>query len=155
LKKATIVTVFLILASGSFALEFRNTSWLMSREQVIASETGPAVSELKLPGLQQITFRAIVSGFPATIIYLLKNDQLRSASYTFKRDSDRRAFDSVKQDLTSRNGKPTFERENLVGWRTIKTEIALAHLADGTSYAGYWEKGYFAEINHLGESPAP
>jgi hypothetical protein len=91
----------------------------------------------------------MVNGFPATITYLLENDKLLSASYTFKRDPDRKAFDFMKLDLTSRNGKPAFEKENLVGWRLERTEIALAHLPDGSSYAAYWEKAYFARINNL------
>ncbi len=121
----------------------------MTREEVIASETGPVVSELSLPGQRQILFRALVNGFPATITYLLENNQLLSASCNFKRDFDHKAFDAMKLDLTGRNGKPAFEKENLVGWRLVKTEIALAHLPDGTSYAAYWEKSYFARINNL------
>jgi hypothetical protein len=149
LKRALVVFAFLFLAYGSFALEFRKTSWLMTREEVIASEAGRVVSDLSLPGLQQIVFQTMVNGFPATITYLLENDKLLSASYTFKRDPDRKAFDFMKLDLTSRNGKPAFEKENLVGWRLERTEIALAHLPDGSSYAAYWEKAYFARINNL------
>jgi hypothetical protein len=93
-----------------------------------------------------------VNGFPATITYLLENDKLLSASCTFKRDMDRKAFDRMKQDLIKQYGKPAFEKDNLVGWRPERTEIALAHLPDGTSYAAYWEKTYFARINNLGGS---
>ncbi len=124
----------------------------MTQEEVIASETGSVVSELSLPGQQQIVFRTVVNGFPATITYILENDRLLSASYTFKRDLDRKAFSSMKQDLASRNGKPAFEEENLVGWRLAKTEIALAYLPDGSSYVAYWEKAYFARINNLVET---
>ena len=152
MKKAFIAVVFLILSYSSFALEFRKTSWLMTKEQVIASETGRVVSELSLPGQQQIVFRTMVNGFPATITYLLENDKLLSASYTFKRDMDRAAFDAMKQELTAKNGKPSFEKDDLVGWRLNKTEIALAHLKDGTTYAAYWEKTYFARINNLAGS---
>ena len=140
---------FLFLACNAFALEFRNTSWLMSKEEVIASETGRIVSELSLPGQQQVVFRALVNGFPATITYLLENDKLLSASYTFKRDLERVAFDAMKRELTGANGKPTFEKPDLLGWRLQRTEIALAHLPDGTSYAAYWEKTYFARLNNL------
>jgi hypothetical protein len=155
LKRASVVFVFLFLAYSSFALEFRNTSWLMTKEEVIASESGGVVSELSLPGEQQIVFRTLVNGFPATITYLLENDKLLSASCTFKRDLGRKAFDSMKKDLIDQNGKPAFEKENLVGWRLERTEIALAHLPDGTSYAAYWEKAYFARINNLAETGAP
>jgi len=149
LKRVFVIFTFLLLAYSSFALEFRNTSWLMTGEEVIASEAGRVVSDLSLPGQQQIVFQTLVNGFPATITYILENDKLLSASCTFKRDLDRRAFESMKQDLTVKNGKPAFEQENLVGWRLERTEIALAHLPDGTSYAAYWEKAYFARINNL------
>ena len=152
MKKASIVAVLLLLSYSTFALEFRKTSWLMSKEEVIASESGRVVSELSLPGQQQIVFQTLVNGFPATITYLLENDKLLSASYTFKRDIDRAAFDAMKQDLIGTNGKPSFERDDLVGWRLERTEIALAHLKDGTSYAAYWEKTYFARINNLAGS---
>jgi hypothetical protein len=152
LKKAFIALAFLFLSYSTFALEFRKTSWLMTREEVIASETGRVVSELSLPGQQQIVYRTLVNGFPATITYLLENDKLLSASYTFKKDSDRTAFDGMKRDLVRQYGKPVFEKENLVGWRPEKTEIALAHLPDGTTYAAYWEKTYFARINNLAGS---
>jgi hypothetical protein len=149
LKKVFIASAILFLSCNAFALEFRNTSWLMSKEEVIASETSRIVSELSLPGQQQVVFRTLVNGFPATITYLLEDDKLLSASCTFKRDLDRAAFEAMKQDLTIKNGKPTFEKENLLGWRLQRTEIALAHLPDGTSYAAYWEKSYFARINNL------
>ena len=149
MKKAFTAIAFLILAFNVFALEFRNTSWLMTKDEVIASETGRIVSELNLPGQHQVVFRTLVNGFPATITYLLEDDKLLSASYTFKRDLDRAAFDAMKQELTGKNGKPTFEKENLLGWRLQRTEIALAHLPDGTSYAAYWEKTYFARLNNL------
>jgi hypothetical protein len=121
----------------------------MSKDEVIASEGGRVISELGLPGQQQIVFRSLVHGFPATITYILENDRLLSASYTFKKDTDLQAYDAMKQDLTSQNGNPAFEKENLVGWRLPKTEIALAHLRDGSSYVAYWEKAYFARINNL------
>jgi len=149
IKRVVVVSAFLLVAYGSFALEFRNTSWLMTKEEVIASESGRVISELSLPGQQQIVFQTLVHGFPATITYILENDKLLSASYSFKRDLDCKAFDSMKQELISQNGNPTFEKENLVGWRLQRTEIALAHLPDGTSYAAYWEKAYFARINNL------
>jgi hypothetical protein len=149
LKRAFIAAAVLLLSCNAFALEFRNTSWLMSREEVVASETSRIVSELSLPGQQQVVFRTLVNGFPATITYLLEDDKLLSASCTFKKDVNREAFEAMKRELTAKNGSPTFEKESLLGWRLQRTEIALAHLPDGTSYAAYWEKTYFARLNNL------
>jgi len=142
----------LLLAAGSaFAQDFRGTTWLMSKDQVIASENLRVASELSQKGQQQVVFQTYINGFPVTITYLLENDALLSASYTFRRDVDRRAWVAMIQDLSGKNGPPAFEQENLAGWRLPKTEIALAHLKDGTTYIAYWEKSYFARINHLSE----
>jgi len=145
-----LLALALLFVAGSVAAqEFRAATWLMSKNQVIASEGGRAVSELSQKGQQLVIFKTYVDGLPATITYILENDALLSASYTFVRDTDRRAWVAMMQDLTEKNGPPAFEQENLAGWRLAKTEIALAHLRDGTTQAAYWEKSYFARINHL------
>jgi hypothetical protein len=150
MRRAWFVLILVSLASTAFAQEFRRTSWLMSKEQIIASEGGSLVSELDLKdNQQQVVFQSYVYGFPVTITYLLQNDALLSASYTFRRDRDRAAFDMMKKDLVGKNGAPAFEQDNLAGWRLPKTEIALAHLKDGTTYVAYWEKSYFARLNNL------
>jgi hypothetical protein len=150
-KKALVVCALLAVAGSSFAAEFRNTTWLMSKEEVVKSEPGLFVSELNVKGQQQIVFRALVNGLPATITYFLENDKLLSASYTFRRDLDRAAFDAMKKNLVGRNGAPAFEKENLLGWRLERSEIALVHLRDETTQTSYWEKSYFARINKLTE----
>ena len=150
LRRACAAALLVSLASSASAQEFRKTSWLMSKNQVIASEGARLVSEQDLKGNQEeIVFQSYLAGFPVTITYLLENDALLSASYTFHRDVDRAAWDAMKQDLRSRNGPPAFEQEDLVGWRLPKTEVALAHLKDATTYVAYWEKSYFARINNL------
>ncbi len=150
IRSALILLALVAVAESAFAQEFRKTSWLMSKEEVIASEAGRAVSETDLNDhQQQIVFQSYVNGFRVTITYLLQNDELLSASYTFRWDRDRAAFDAMKQDLQGRNGAPAFVQEDLVGWRLAKTEIALAHLKDGTTYVAYWEKSYFARLNNL------
>lgn len=137
------------LASGCFALEFRNTSWLMTGSDVIASEPGRVVSEQSYAAQHQILFRSVVNGYTATITYLLENDRLLSASYTFNKDVAGKAFEAMKQDLIAKNGAPSVQTDTLLAWRLVRTEIALTHLADGTTQAGYWEKAYFAQINNL------
>jgi hypothetical protein len=149
MKRALALPALLLAAAGAFGQEFRATTWLMSRDQVIASEGTRAVSERTQRGQQQVVFRTYVDGLPVTITYTLENDALLSASYTFARDVDRRAWVAMMQDLTGKRGPPSFEQENLAGWRLQKTEIALAHLKDGTTYVAYWEKSYFARMNRL------
>jgi hypothetical protein len=147
LRTLLIATVLVFLCCTSFALEFRKSSWMMTRDEVVASEPGRVVSEKSDQGRQQIVYRTTVGGMPASVTYTLEKDRLLSASYTFKRDPSRKAFDFMRQDLVSQKGAPSFEGENLVGWRLEHTEIALAHFSDGTSYVAYWEKEYFARMN--------
>jgi len=147
-----VILVLCAAAQGAFAAEFRNATWLMSKEEVVKSEPGLFVSELNLPGQQQIVFRALVNGITAIITYILEDDKLISASYTFRRDLDRTAFDAMRKDLVGRNGDPAFEKENLAGWRLERSEIALAHLRDSTTQVSFWEKSYFARMNRLAET---
>ena len=151
-KRTLVVLALFVITDSSFAQEFRNATWLMSKEEVVKSETWLFVSELNLPGHQQIVFQALVNGHTAAITYMLENDKLISASYTFRRDIDRAAFDAMRKDLIVRNGDPTFEKEDLMGWRLAQSEIALAHLRDNTTQVSYWEKSYFARINKLAET---
>jgi hypothetical protein len=148
LAGSLLALTFLFVAGSAAAQEFRATTWMMSKDLVIASEGGRVVSELSQKGQQLVVFKTYVDGLPATITYILENDALLSASYTFARDTDRRAWVAMMQDLTDKNGPPAFEQDNLAGWRLEKTEIALAHLRDGTTQAAYWEKSYFARITH-------
>jgi hypothetical protein len=147
LRTLLVAAALVFLCCSVFALEFRKSSWMMTRDEVVASEPGRAVSEKAVQGRQQIVYRTAVGGIPATVTYTLENDRLLSASYTFKRDLARKAFDYMRQDLESQKGAPSFTGENLVGWRLENTEIALAHFSDGTSYVAYWEKEYFARMN--------
>jgi len=150
--RVPVAAVALLLAASSAgAQEFRGTNWLMSRDQVIATETIRVVSETTQQGQQQVVYQTYVDGFSVTLTYLLENDALLSGSYTFKRDVDRRAWVAMMQDLAKKYGPPAFEQDNLAAWRLPKTEIALAHLKDETTYLAYWEKSYFAHINHLSE----
>jgi hypothetical protein len=150
-KRVSVAAVLLLAAAAAFAQEFRGTTWLMTHDQVVAAENLRVASESRVNGQQQVIYQTYLDGFSVTLTYLLENDALLSASYTFRRDVERRAWVAMMQDLTQKYGASAFERENLAGWRLPKTEIALAHLKDGTTYVAYWEKSYFARINHLSQ----
>ena len=55
----------------------------------------------------------------------------------------------MKKDLEGRIGGPAFEKENILGWRLDRSEVALAYLRDKTTQVSYWEKSYFARMNKL------
>jgi hypothetical protein len=149
LKKVFIALALLCLAYSAFALEFRKTSWLMTKAEVIASENSRVVSEQSFSNQRQVVFQALIYGYTAIITYLLEDDKLVSASYTFKKDMNSLAFEAMKKELLGKNGAASFQKGSLLGWRLANTEIALTHLADGTTQAGYWEKAYFARMNNL------
>ncbi len=154
MKRLLIFPALFLAAAAAFPQEFRGTTWLMTHDQVVATEKLRVTSESRVNGQQQVVYQTYLDGFSVTLTYLLENDALLSASYTFRRDGDRRAWVAMMQDLTQKYGPTAFEQENLAGWRLPKTEIALAHLKDGTTYVAYWEKSYFARINHLsGDKP--
>ena len=152
MKRAFAALALLSIAYGCFASDFRNASWLMTEDQVAASEDTRAAGEVTLPGERQIVYHALVHGFAATITYTLVGDKLLSATCRFTKDPGRAAFNAMKQELLGTRGAPAFEKENLLGWRLDRTEIALTYLADGTTYAAYWEKAYFARINDVAET---
>ena len=149
MKKALSTIALLCLASTAFALDFRATTWLMTKAQVIDSESTRVVSERSFPGLQELVFKSLVNGFTATITYVLENNRLLSGSYAFQKDTSRSAFEAAKKDLIAKYGAASFQTSDLLGWRLEKTEIALAHLPDGITHADFWEKSYFARINGL------
>ena len=60
-----VITAFFLvfLAYSAFASDFRKTSWLMSREQVQASEDGTLVTERNIAGQQEVVYRARFEGY--------------------------------------------------------------------------------------------
>ena len=151
--KRTIAAILFILSTfACFALEFRNTSWQMTRENVIASELGRAISETNVEGQQQIVYRTHKNEFVGNITYMLEKNRLLSASYSFKNDKAMQVFNIMNKELANQYGKPYFQAGKLVVWRLEHTEIALTHLPDNTCYVAYWEKAYFALMNNKNES---
>ena len=124
----------------------------MTREQIIAAEDANVDSEMEFAGQQQLVFRAQVKGHSGSITYLLENNQLRAASYNFRNDENRQVYSFMKDLLTSKYGQPTLQKDQMVGWRLERTEIALTYLSNKSCYVAFWEKAYFARMNNL--SPA-
>lgn len=150
----TVATILFILSAFSAsAVEFRNTTWQMSADQVIASEQGSTPSETRASGQVQLVYKTYMDGIAGAITYTLEDDRLVSASYSFKNDRALHVFTRMSKDLQNRHGKPAFQTAKLAVWRLEKTEIALTHLPDNTCYAAYWEKGYFAQMNQLSRGP--
>jgi hypothetical protein len=152
LRAALLPAVFFLAAYCSFADDFRKTSWLMTRDQIIASEDTQVDSEMEFAGQQQVVFRALVKGHSGSITYLLENNQLRAASYNFGNDERRQIYSYMKDSLTTRYGKPSIHKDEMLGWRLERTEIALTYLPNKSCYVAFWEKAYFARLNNLSPS---
>jgi hypothetical protein len=149
LRTAIAAVFILFLAYGSFASDFRKTSWLMSKEQVLASEDGTLVTERNIAGQQEVIYRARFEGYEGSVTYVLENDKLLAASYNYQKDDTRQVYGHMKESLTRQFGKPALQTDSLAVWRSERTEIALAYRAEKTCYVAFWEKGYFARINKL------
>ena len=121
----------------------------MTKEQIVAAEDGNVDSETEFAGQQQLVFRARVNGHSGSITYLLENNQLRAASYNFRNDENRQVYLYMKDLLTSTYGQPTLQKDEMVGWRLERTEIALTYFPNKSCYVAYWEKAYFARMNNL------
>jgi hypothetical protein len=156
-RRALLSAAFLLAACSLFAADFRRASWLMTRDQVVASEDANVDSEMRFAGQVQLVFRTQMSGHSGAITYLLENNQLRSASYSFRGDEKRQVYAYMKDLLTGKYGTPSVVKGDMVGWRLERTEIALTYLPNKSCYAAFWEKAYFARINNLassGDSPS-
>ena len=149
MRRAIPVLIFVFLACSAFASDFRKTTWLMSREQVQASEDGTLVTERNLAGQQEMIYRVRFDGYEGSVTYLLENDKLMAASYNYPKDDTRQVFSHMKESLTRQFGKPSVQTDSLAVWRSERTEIALAYRAEKTCYLAFWEKGYFARLNRL------
>jgi hypothetical protein len=147
---ALLSAALFLSAYASFAADFRRTSWLMSRDQIVAAEGGGVDSETEHAGQQQLVFKALVNGHSGSITYLLEHNQLRAASYNFRNDENRQVYSYMKDFLTSRYGQPTLKKDDMVGWRLERTEIALTYFPNKSCYVAFWEKAYFARMNNLG-----
>ena len=147
----TVTTaVFLVLLAGSaFASDFRKTTWLMSKDQVQASEDGTLVTERNVAGQQEVVYRARFEGYEGSVTYVLENDKLLAATYNYQKDDTRQVYSHLKESLTRQFGAPSLQTDSLAVWRSERTEVALAYRAEKTCYVAFWEKSYFARINNL------
>ena len=86
----------------------------MTRDDVVASELGRAVSETNFEGQQQIVYKTYINEFAGNITYMLENNRLLSASYSFKNDQAMQVFNLMNKELINKYGKPYFQSGKLV-----------------------------------------
>ncbi len=149
MRRVITAIIIVFLACSAFASDFRKTSWLMSREQVQASEDGRLVTERDIAGQQEVIYRARFEGYEGSVTYVLENDKLLSASYNYPKDDTRTVFSHMKESLTRQFGAPSLQTDSLAVWRSERTEVALTYRGEKACYVAFWEKGYFARINRL------
>jgi hypothetical protein len=156
-SRGALISAALLAACSLFAADFRKASWLMTQDQVIASEDANIDSEMEFAGQLQLVFHTQVIGHSGAITYLLENNKLRSATCSFRNDEKRQVYAYMKDQLTGKYGDPSVQKGDMVGWRLERTEIALTYLPNKSCYVAFWEKAYFARINNLhpaGDSPS-
>jgi hypothetical protein len=149
LRKAIPAIFLVLLASSAFPSDFRKTSWLMSKEQVQASEDGTLITERNVAGQQEVIYRAQFEGYEGSVTYVLEDDKLLAATYNYPKDDTRQVYSHMKESLTRQFGAPSLQTDNLAVWRSERTEVALAYRTEKACYVAFWEKAYFARINNL------
>ncbi len=127
---------------------------MMSRDQVVASESATMVSERAVSAEYEILYQTSLNGYSGSLSYTLENDRLVAASYNFPSDLHGELFSYLKGTLTRLYGPPSFQTDKLVGWRMKRTEVALAFVSGRICHLSYWEKTYFAKINDLASAEA-
>ena len=152
MTKVVIAALIFLVAQALSAVDFRSTSWLMTRDQVTASEKGAGTSVSDPSGRQQISFKTTVDGKSCFLTYYFENDSLVSASYSFRADGEREVYEAMRRKISALHGAPSVQKESMLAWRLPRTEIALTWLPDKSCYIVYWEKEYFARINGLASS---
>lgn len=121
----------------------------MSMEQVRSAERGQPLSATDRNDSQQLVYKIFQEGKAGLLTYFFENNRLVSASYSFRNDRERSLYETVRKTLAGQFGPPSVRTDSMVGWRLVRTEIALTFLPDKTCYLVYWEKDYFAKINGL------
>ena len=152
MKRLALLPVFLFVSLSALAFDFRSVSWMMSRDQVVASENGSILSEHGFGGQQELLYQTSLNGYAGSLSYTLENDRLVAAAFSCPTDNHGELFRYLKGILTTQYGPPTFQSDRLIGWRMNRTEIALAFLSGRLCHLSYWEKSYFARINNLAAS---
>ena len=152
LKRPALMAAFLFVSLSALAFDFRSVSWMMSHDQVVASETGSILSDHGFGGQQELLYQTSLNGYAGSLSYTLERDHLVAAAFSFPTDYHGELFRYLKGTLTSQYGPPSFQSDRLIGWRMNRTEIALAFLSGRICHLSYWEKSYFARINNLSTS---
>lgn len=82
MKKTLGILLIILLASISFAQDFRNATWGMSRAEVQAVETAEFLQEES----DALVYEASVAELDTVIIYTFEGDSLIQAGYIFQED---------------------------------------------------------------------
>ncbi len=126
MKKCIFLVVFASIALSAFGFDFRQTSWNMSLQEVIASEVGLQYSidsSNADPRRTAIQYHVVVNGFRGWLTYHFYNDKLVMATYQFLDSSDFLAYHSVRTSIEQKYGKPTSSSARGGMWQTDRTVL--------------------------------
>ena len=82
--KTLILPIFLTLTTVSFSGDFRNSTWGMSKEKVMKTESIELVTE----DPNKLSYIETVVSYPALVVYTFFDDKLIWGSYSFKQVND-------------------------------------------------------------------
>ena len=104
--KFLIFLLFLLLPSASYSVDFRNTTWGMTKDQVKKTENNEIVKE----GSDNISYIETVVNYPALVVYKFHDNKLIWGSYSFKQVNDKddeylEDFINFEEAISSKYGK--------------------------------------------------
>ncbi len=135
----------------SDGLDFRNTSWGMTQEEVKATESIPPTDEQPTV----ITYVSEFEGMPSVIGYLFEDGKLTRAGYVMTKSYEEPGmyvgdFNKLRDFHTTKYGKPAYDSVN---WKEgaesdIKTEAYPQAACDGDAQymAGWLTEGSMVKL---------
>ena len=105
--KFLILLISILLTSASYAGDFRDTTWGMTKDQVKKTENNEIVKE----GADNISYIETVVNYPALVVYKFHDNKLIWGSYSFKQINNKddeylEDFMKFEEAISNKYGKP-------------------------------------------------
>ena len=129
LKYSKLVPFILLCSGISYASDFRNADWGMSKAQIKSIETKPLKEEKDF----KLTYADTLDGEDVNVAYVFKNGKFYSGYYVFEKIADStseyKRYASRLQILKDLYGKPMFS-DCHIGTRLVEDREALENRAE-------------------------
>ena len=157
MKAKLIALAFALVALESFTFDFRNTSWFMSQEQVVASESDTQYTESDSEdGIHTVMYDVQVEESYGFLAYYFMDGKLVAGQYLLfgTEEEVAKIFEESVDFLKTKYGKPNDITESEANWYLERTRISLWLFA--TKFNGWFLERNYAnkkENEFMGEAP--